>query len=82
MVEPGGGLRRGRPATPKPSRSGTVFKIEREWKDGDAVTLNFNFKVRTETRNNNAVAVAWGPLYFVLRIGEAFENIRSSLEAG
>lgn len=62
-------------ATPSHPQSGTLFKVEREWKDGEMVTLNFNFKVRTETRNNNAVAVAWGPLYFVLRIGEAFEKI-------
>ncbi len=60
--------------------SGTVFRIDREWKDGDAVTLNFNFKVRTETRQNNAVAVAWGPLYFVLRIGEAFESVPTASE--
>lgn len=56
-------------------QSGTLLKVEREWKDGDVVTLKFNFKVRTETRRNNAVAIAWGPLYFVLRIGEAFEKI-------
>jgi uncharacterized protein len=61
--------------TPSHPQSGTLFKVEREWKDGDVVTLNFNFKVRTETRKNNAVAVAWGPLYFVLRIGEAFQKI-------
>lgn len=60
---------------PNHPQSGTLFKVEREWKDGDVVTLNFNFKVRTETRQNNAVAIAWGPLYFVLRIGEAFEKI-------
>ena len=62
-------------ATPRHPESGTVFKVAREWKNGDVVTLNFNFKVRTETRQNNAVAVAWGPLYFVLRIGEGFEKL-------
>jgi uncharacterized protein len=60
---------------PSHPQSGTMFKLEREWKDGDVVTLNFNFKVRTEIRGNNAVAIAWGPLYFVLRIGEVFEKI-------
>jgi len=64
-------------AAPSPPQSGTMFKVEREWKDGDAVTLHFNFKVRTETRKNNAVAIAWGPLYFVLRIGESFQKIPS-----
>jgi hypothetical protein len=62
---------------PNPShpQEGTFFKVERVWKSGDVVTLAFNFKVRTETRRNNAVAIAWGPLYFVLRIGEAFQKI-------
>lgn len=64
-------------ADPKPShpQSGTLFKVDRLWKDGDAVTLGFNFKVRAETRRNNAVAIAWGPLYFALRIGESFQKI-------
>jgi hypothetical protein len=53
--------------------------VEREWKDGEVITLNFNYKVRAETRRNNAVAIAWGPLYFVLRIGEAFEKIPALL---
>ena len=61
--------------------SGAFFKIDRQWKSGDVVTLAFNFKVRTETRKNNAVAIAWGPLYFVLRIGESFKNL-SSLTLG
>jgi hypothetical protein len=59
-------------------QKGTLFKVERLWKSGDVVTLNFNSKVRTETRENNSVAVAWGPLYFVLRIGEAFREVPAS----
>jgi hypothetical protein len=57
---------------------GTLFKVERLWKSGDVVTLDFNSKVRTETRRNNSVAVAWGPLYFVLRVGEAFSQINEA----
>jgi hypothetical protein len=62
---------------PKPSHPtpGTIVKVEREWKSGDVVNLNFNFKVRAETRRNNAVSIAWGPLYFVLRVGEGFQKI-------
>lgn len=58
-------------------QKGTLFKLERLWKSGDVVSLAFNFKVRTETRKNNSVAIAWGPLYFVLRIGESFQKIPS-----
>jgi hypothetical protein len=55
---------------------GTLHKLERLWKPGDIVELDFRFKVRTEARpRNNAIAVAWGPLYFVLRIGEAFTKL-------
>jgi hypothetical protein len=57
--------------------SGTFFKVEREWKSGDVVRLAFNFRFRCETRKNNAVAIAWGPLYFVLRIGESFKSLPS-----
>ena len=61
----------------QPASSGTFFKVDRLWKSGDSVTLNFNFKVRCEKRRNNAVAVAWGPLYFVLHIAESFKNLPS-----
>jgi len=57
------------------AQSGTCVRVERSWKPGDVVTLRLHFKVRTEPRRNNAVAIAWGPLYFVLRIGERFERI-------
>jgi hypothetical protein len=65
------------------AKGGTFFKVEHRWRSGDVVTLAFNFKVRTETRRNNAVSIAWGPLYFVLRIGESFEKIPAQgLSAG
>ncbi len=57
---------------------GEVLKIERKWNDGDAVTLNFHYPVRTEIRQNNSVSIARGPLYFVLRIGEAFKEIQTA----
>lgn len=62
-----------------PSR-GSVCKVEGNWKSGDVVTLRFNNKVRTETRYNNATSVTWGPLDFVLRIGESFKKIEISMD--
>jgi uncharacterized protein len=56
-------------------QGGSVFKVKRNWKEGDVITLHFNFKLRVENRRNNAAAIAWGPLYFVLRIGESFGKI-------
>ena len=55
---------------------GEIFKVERQWHPGDVVTLDFHNQVRTETRLNNSVSIARGPLYFVLRIGEAFKPIQ------
>lgn len=57
-------------------QKGTLFKVERIWKSGDTVSLKFGFRVRAETRRrNNAASIAWGPLYFALRIGAAFEKL-------
>ncbi len=55
---------------------GEMFKVERQWNDGDVVTLAFHYQVRAETRKNDSVSIAWGPLYFVLRIGEAFKEVQ------
>lgn len=54
---------------------GSLAKVERKWKNGDVVRLSFNSSVRTERRLNNSVSIAWGPLYFSLRIGESFKQI-------
>src|SRR5207237_153766 len=46
--------------------------VEREWKDGDTVTLRLPMpiSVRKWERNQNAVSVNYGPLTFSLKIGE------------
>jgi hypothetical protein len=62
-------------AEPSHPQQGTFFKIERQWKSDDVVTLALHHKIRAETRKNNAVSIAWGPLYFGLRIGESFKDI-------
>jgi len=64
-------------AQPTPATKGTMVKIARTWKSGDVVNLAFHAEVRTETRRNNSVSIAWGPLYFVERIGEAFSKIKA-----
>ncbi|HEX4308931.1 MAG TPA: hypothetical protein VHZ25_02830 [Acidobacteriaceae bacterium] len=58
-----------------PIRAGDFLRLHRTWRDGDVVDLKFHFKVHTENRRNNAAAIAWGPLYFALRIGESFRRI-------
>jgi hypothetical protein len=46
--------------------------IDRDWKDGDVVTLRLPMQVTVKTwaKNHNAVSVNYGPLTFSLKIGE------------
>jgi hypothetical protein len=50
--------------------------IEREWKDGDTLTLRLPMRPRIQTwaRNHNAVSVDYGPLAFSLKIGEKWSR--------
>lgn len=59
---------------------GSIFKLNRTWKTGDIVTLKFNNKVRTEPRFNNAASIVWGPLDFVLRMGQSFKKIDHKMD--
>jgi hypothetical protein len=49
--------------------------VEREWKDGDTVTLELPMQtsLRTWTKNNNSVSVDRGPLTYSLKIGERYQ---------
>jgi hypothetical protein len=49
--------------------------IDREWKDGDTLTLKLPMRttLRTWARNKNAVSVDRGPLTYSLRIGEQYK---------
>jgi hypothetical protein len=59
------------PADAKPL---TYVVLDRDWKDGDAVTLTLpmTLGVRTWPKNKNAVSVDYGPLTFSLKIGEKY----------
>ncbi|MBN1466587.1 glycoside hydrolase family 127 protein [candidate division KSB1 bacterium] len=48
---------------------------EREWQDGDVLTLVLPMQVRAEKRYNDAIAIRRGPLYFALRIEKEFNEI-------
>jgi hypothetical protein len=49
-------------------------RLEREWHDGDVVSVRFamTLGVRTWKKNQNAVSVDYGPLTFSLKIGEKY----------
>ena len=50
--------------------------LEREWKDGDTVSLRLPMQVGVQKweKNHNAVSVDYGPLTFSLKIGERWER--------
>jgi hypothetical protein len=63
--------------------AGKYVRIEREWKNGDVVTLDLPMEVsvKTWTANHNSVSVNYGPLTFSLKIGEQFVRQDSSRTA-
>lgn len=58
---------------PKPL---SFLVLQREWKDGDLVTLELPMRVsvRKWDKNKNAVSVDYGPITFSLRIGERWSR--------
>lgn len=54
---------------------GSFILLEREWQDGDEISLNFPMKIEVEKRFNSASAIRRGPLYFALRIGKEYKRI-------
>jgi hypothetical protein len=57
---------------------GKFYRLEREWKSGDAVELHFPMRVVSSTWYNNSMAVERGPLVFSLKIGESWSRLRQS----
>ncbi len=64
----------GKQSKPEP---GAFTRIERTWKNGDAVTLTLPMNVRTERRYNDAVSILRGPLYYALKVGAEFHVLAS-----
>jgi hypothetical protein len=50
--------------------------VNRQWQDGDSVTLRLPMRIalRKWEKNNNAVSVDYGPLTFSLKIGERWQR--------
>ena len=59
--------------------AGTYARINRNWKDGDQVVIDFpmNLSVRQWAVNQNSVSVNYGPLTFSLKIDE--QHIRKEM---
>jgi DUF1680 family protein len=59
----------------KSPRPGTFHRLEREWKDGDEVTLRLPMKARVSARFNGALSLDRGPLVYSLAIGEKWVRV-------
>lgn len=68
--------RGGLAAVPAAIGGGAYLRIEREWRDGDTVTLDLpmSVSVRQWAENHDSVSVNYGPLTFSLKIGERYER--------
>jgi len=64
-------------------KAGTYAKIEREWKEGDQVTLilPMELKVSTWEKNKNSVSINRGPLTYSLNIQENYVKKDSKASA-
>ena len=56
--------------------AGKFVRVERAWKNDDAVTLDLPMEIslRKWAANHNSVSVDYGPLTFSLKIGERYER--------
>ena len=65
------------------SKADSYIRIEREWNDGDQITLNLPMQLtsRTWQVNQNSVSVNYGPLTFSLKIDEKYSKINSTESA-
>lgn len=54
--------------------AGRMAVVEREWHDGDSVTLHLPMRVRTSRWHENSVAVERGPLVYALSMQERWER--------
>jgi hypothetical protein len=63
--------------------AGSYVRLEREWTDGDQITLNLPMALvsRTWEVNQNSVSINYGPLTFSLKIKEEYQRISSTESA-
>ncbi len=54
----------------------TTYKLNKKWKNGDLISIEFPMDIRTEKRYNNSLSVLRGPLYFSLRIDKEYKSVK------
>lgn len=56
--------------------TGTYYRIEREWSEGDFVDVYLPMEIQVERRYHNSASILRGPLVFGLKMGEEFRKIK------
>ena len=59
-------------------KSGTFFRLTREWKNGDVINLTLPMHIEVERRFNDSIAILRGPLVYSLKIGEDWRKLRGN----
>ncbi len=59
-----------------PLEPGTFAGIEREWRDGDVLTLRLPMRAEIVRRPSGAVAITRGPLVYALRVGDEWRYLK------
>lgn len=64
-------------------KAGKYLRINRQWSDGDVVTLTFpmHFNLTTWQVNKNSVSIDYGPLTLALNIAEEYKKVDSKASA-
>lgn len=57
-------------------KSGEMFTVNRSWKNGDQLTLNFPMTVIAQKQVNNAISIERGPLVYALKIKQSVKNVK------
>ncbi len=65
---------------PEPVAAGTFHAIDREWREGDAIELEFCHEPRFEPRTTHSTSVWIGPLLMALPVEERWEPIPNAYE--
>ncbi|WP_247651823.1 beta-L-arabinofuranosidase domain-containing protein [Chitinophaga eiseniae] len=55
-------------------KGGQVITLERNWRNGDQVTLQLPMQLRTSNWGRNSRAVERGPIVYALKVGERWEK--------
>ncbi|MCE5347779.1 MAG: glycoside hydrolase family 127 protein [Bacteroidales bacterium] len=58
------------------ARTGSDFRIDNRWRNGDQIILEMPMEIRVEKRYNNSSSILRGPLYFSLRIDKEYKSVR------